>query len=86
MIEFDDELEEGAGTEEELYVHHRFVADAGQKPLRVDKFLFNFLEKMSSNPLTLPIFWIMNILTLQMKVKKLGLSAYYNDVDSATHT
>jgi 23S rRNA pseudouridine1911/1915/1917 synthase len=49
MIEFDDELEEGAGTEEELYVHHRFVADAGQKPLRVDKFLFNFLEKTSRN-------------------------------------
>ena len=28
---------------DELYVHHRFVADAGQGPLRVDKFLTNFL-------------------------------------------
>ncbi|MFZ9189536.1 MAG: RNA pseudouridine synthase, partial [Schleiferiaceae bacterium] len=49
MIDLDDELEEGGAGEEELFVHHRFVADAGQKPLRVDKFLFNFLEKTSRN-------------------------------------
>lgn len=28
---------------DELYVHHRFEADKGQNPLRVDKFLLNFL-------------------------------------------
>lgn len=36
-------------VEEELYEHHRFVADKGQKPYRVDKFLFNFLENTSRN-------------------------------------
>jgi 23S rRNA pseudouridine1911/1915/1917 synthase len=34
---------------EELYEHHRFVADKGQNPLRVDKFLLNFLENTSRN-------------------------------------
>src|SRR6056297_1228427 len=28
----------------ELYEHHRFVADNGQKPLRIDKFLVNKME------------------------------------------
>ena len=28
---------------DDLYVHHSFTAE-GAKPLRVDKFLFNFLE------------------------------------------
>ena len=35
--------------EEELFEHHRFVADKGQNPLRVDKFLLNFLENTSRN-------------------------------------
>ena len=35
--------------EEEMYEHHRFVADKGQNPLRVDKFLLNFLENTSRN-------------------------------------
>lgn len=30
--------------EDELFEHHRFVAPKGQKPLRVDKFLMNFIE------------------------------------------
>lgn len=34
---------------EELYEHHRIVADAGQKPLRVDKFLGNLLANTSRN-------------------------------------
>jgi 23S rRNA pseudouridine1911/1915/1917 synthase len=29
---------------EELYEHYRFKASAGQEPLRVDKFLMNFIE------------------------------------------
>lgn len=33
--------------EEELYEHHRIVADIGQKPLRVDKFLTNLLKNTS---------------------------------------
>ena len=32
---------------DDLYVHHSFTAEKGQNPLRVDKFLFNFLEDTS---------------------------------------
>ena len=32
---------------DDLYVHHSFRAEKGQNPLRVDKFLFNFLEDTS---------------------------------------
>ena len=35
--------------EEELFEHHRFVAPKGQKPLRVDKFLMNFIENATRN-------------------------------------
>ena len=34
---------------EELFEHYRFEADKGQNPLRVDKFLSNFLEGTSRN-------------------------------------
>lgn len=34
---------------EELFEHHRLVADKGQKPLRVDKFLHNLLSNTSRN-------------------------------------
>lgn len=34
---------------EELYEHHKVVADKGQEPLRVDKFLLNRLEDTSRN-------------------------------------
>ena len=34
---------------DELYEHHRLVADKGQKPLRVDKFLKNLLKNTSRN-------------------------------------
>ena len=30
--------------ENELFEHHRFVAAKGQEPLRVDKFLMNFIN------------------------------------------
>lgn len=40
-----NELE--AQDENELFEHHRFVADGGQKPLRVDKFLQNKIENSS---------------------------------------
>ena len=35
--------------EGDLYEHHRFVADQGQQPLRVDKFLMNFIENATRN-------------------------------------
>jgi len=34
---------------DDLYEHHRFVATAGQVPLRVDKFLMNFIENATRN-------------------------------------
>ena len=30
-----------------LFEHYKFVADKGQEPLRVDKFLMNFIENAS---------------------------------------
>ncbi len=34
---------------EELYEHHNFTASIGQEPLRVDKFLMNFIENATRN-------------------------------------
>ena len=34
---------------EELYEHYRFTASDGQVPLRVDKFLMNFIENATRN-------------------------------------
>ncbi len=34
---------------DELYEHHKFVASEGQEPLRVDKFLMNFIENATRN-------------------------------------
>ncbi len=34
---------------DELFEHHHFVAAKGQEPLRVDKFLMNFIENASRN-------------------------------------
>ena len=31
------------------FVHYEFVADKGQSPLRVDKFLMNFIENATRN-------------------------------------
>ncbi|MBI6117805.1 RluA family pseudouridine synthase [Salegentibacter maritimus] len=35
--------------DETLYEHHKFEAGPGQKPLRVDKFLMNFIENATRN-------------------------------------
>src|SRR6056300_779403 len=45
MIDPQDQYEEE--ERDDLYVHHSFRAEKGQNPLRVDKFLFNFLEDTS---------------------------------------
>ena len=34
---------------DDLFEHHHFVASKGQEPLRVDKFLMNFIENASRN-------------------------------------
>ena len=36
-------------SQEELFEHHKFVASKGQEPLRVDKFLMNFIENATRN-------------------------------------
>lgn len=45
MQEIDEELIQG----DELYEHYSFVAGKGQEPLRVDKFLMNFIENATRN-------------------------------------
>ncbi len=43
-------LEEGPEpNDNELYEHHKVVASKGQEPLRVDKFLMNFIENATRN-------------------------------------
>ena len=41
--------EEELITDDELYEHYSFKAGKGQEPLRVDKFLMNFVENASRN-------------------------------------
>ncbi|TBW27583.1 RluA family pseudouridine synthase [Gramella sp. KN1008] len=43
-----EEIEEQE-EDESLYEHHKFVAEVGQKPLRVDKYLMNFIENATRN-------------------------------------
>lgn len=43
----EDELTESSS--DELFEHHHFVASKGQEPLRVDKFLMNFIENATRN-------------------------------------
>lgn len=46
------EVEENIGGEsEELFEHHKIVADPGQQPLRVDKFLMSRIAHISRNKL-----------------------------------
>ncbi len=39
----------GFEIDEQLYEHHRFVADRGQTSLRIDKYLCDHLENTSRN-------------------------------------
>jgi len=39
-----NDLNQESDNKENLHEHHRFVATEGQEPLRVDKFLMNFIE------------------------------------------
>ena len=43
------EQEEHVNMEDDLYEHFRFIASEGQEPLRVDKFLMNFIENSTRN-------------------------------------
>jgi 23S rRNA pseudouridine1911/1915/1917 synthase len=48
-------MEEEILEQADLYEHHRIIADKGQSLLRVDKFLFNRLEKVSRNKIQMAI-------------------------------
>ena len=43
------EQDEHINIDDELYEHYEFVASEGQEPLRVDKFLMNFIENATRN-------------------------------------
>lgn len=43
------EQDEHISIDDELYEHFKFVASEGQEPLRVDKFLMNFIENATRN-------------------------------------
>ncbi|HET8839313.1 MAG TPA: RluA family pseudouridine synthase [Flavobacteriaceae bacterium] len=43
------EAEENFEGNDDLYEHHSFTAGKGQEPLRVDKFLMNFIENATRN-------------------------------------
>ena len=47
MIE-EGKIEEDNGSDD-LYEHYSFTASKGQEPLRVDKFLMNFVENATRN-------------------------------------
>lgn len=46
MQEFQEDIE---NENDELYEHYKFIASEGQEPLRVDKFLMNFIENATRN-------------------------------------
>ena len=44
-----DDVQESDAGDGGLYEHFRIVADAGQEPLRIDKFLFEHMQHSSRN-------------------------------------
>lgn len=51
MADQTDDVNEAGDDSEELFEHHRLVADIGQQPLRVDKFVMNLVANMSRSRL-----------------------------------
>lgn len=49
MEETNIDLPEEDSGNDDLYEHHRFVADKGQQPLRIDKYLMNKVENATRN-------------------------------------
>ncbi|WP_373056992.1 RluA family pseudouridine synthase [Zunongwangia sp. H14] len=45
----EDEINDVEEQDDELYEHHKFIAEKGQNPLRVDKYLMNYIEKATRN-------------------------------------
>ena len=42
-------ISEVAENEDELYEHYAFKVEKGQQPLRIDKYLMNFVENATRN-------------------------------------
>ena len=51
MTEELEENEDNIEEKSELFEHHHFVADPGQQPLRIDKFLMARIPNISRNKL-----------------------------------
>jgi len=49
------ESDESYNANDDLYEHFKFVASEGQEPLRVDKYLMNFIENATRNKIQLAI-------------------------------
>jgi 23S rRNA pseudouridine1911/1915/1917 synthase len=49
MLEKEQNIPDHIEDSDDLYEHRRFIVDRGQLPLRVDKFLFDRLERVSRN-------------------------------------
>ena len=62
--------------QEELYEHYNFTASKGQDPLRVDKFLMNFIENATRNKIQKAAkdgnIWVNNIIVKQNYKVKAG--------------
>ena len=43
------DIVQGPEERDDLHEHHRFEAGSGQEPLRVDRFLMNFVENATRN-------------------------------------
>ncbi|MCK0158428.1 RluA family pseudouridine synthase [Cellulophaga sp. F20128] len=63
-------------NDEELYEHHKVVASKGQEPLRVDKFLMNFIENATRNQIQKAAkdghIWVNNVVVKQNYKVKAG--------------
>ncbi|MGJ8658924.1 RluA family pseudouridine synthase [Cellulophaga fucicola] len=63
-------------NEEELYEHHKVIASKGQEPLRIDKFLMNFIENATRSQIQKAAkdghIWVNNVVVKQNYKVKAG--------------
>jgi 23S rRNA pseudouridine1911/1915/1917 synthase len=45
----EEQLSHEAQDDDELYEHYTFLVEKGQNPLRIDKYLMNFVENATRN-------------------------------------
>ena len=49
-----------SNLEKDLFEHYQFIADKGQEPLRVDKFLMNRIENSTRNKIQISVWIVKN--------------------------